>query len=50
VRQPLLVFGSLATGRRDWLEVWQRLDADPQVEEIRRNFPIRNPVLWLPVR
>lgn len=50
VRQPLLVFGALATGRRDWLELWQRLDPDPQVEEIRRNFPIRNPVLWVPAR
>jgi hypothetical protein len=48
VRQPLLVFGAFATGRRDWLELWQKLDPDPQVEEIRRNFPIRNPVLWLP--
>lgn len=47
VRQPFLLFGALATGRRDWLELWQRLDADPAVEEIRRNFPIRNPVLWV---
>jgi hypothetical protein len=47
VRQPCLLFGALAAGRRDWLELWQRLDPDPQVEEIRRNFPIRNPVLWL---
>ncbi len=47
VRQPFLIFGALATGRRDWLELWQRLDPDPQVEEIRRNFPIRNPVLWV---
>jgi hypothetical protein len=47
VRQPCLFFGALATGRRDWLELWQHLDPDPQVEEIRRNFPIRNPVLWI---
>ena len=47
VRQPALLFGALASGRRDWLELWERLDADPSVEEIRRNFPIRNPVLWL---
>lgn len=47
VRQPALLFGALATGRRDWLELWQRLEPDPQVEEIRRNFPIRNPVLWV---
>jgi len=47
VRQPCLIFGALATGRRDWLELWQQLDADPSDEEIRRNFPIRNPVLWV---
>jgi hypothetical protein len=47
VRQPALLFGALAAGRRDWLETWQRLDPDPSVEEIRRNFPIRQPVLWV---
>lgn len=48
VRQPFLLFGALSVNRRDWLELWQKLEPDPQVEEIRRNFPIRNPVLWLP--
>ena len=47
VRQPCLIFGALATGRADWLATWQKLDPDPQVEEIRRNFPIRQPVLWV---
>ena len=48
VRQPALLFGALAAGRRDWLELWQRLEPDPSDEEVRRNFPIRNPVLWVP--
>jgi hypothetical protein len=47
VRQPCLIFGALAAGREDWLATWKKLDADPQVEEIRRNFPIRQPVLWV---
>lgn len=47
VRQPFLVFGALSTGREDWLALWQKLDPDPQVEEIRRNFPIRQPLLWV---
>ena len=47
VRQPCLIFGALAAGREDWLATWQKLDADPSVEEIRRNFPIRQPVLWV---
>ena len=47
VRQPALLFGALAGGRRDWLALWGRLEADPLGEEVRRNFPIRFPTLWL---
>jgi hypothetical protein len=47
VRQPCLLFGAIAAGREDWLALWQRLEADPQVGEVRRNFPIREPVLWV---
>lgn len=46
-RQPALLFAGLAAGRADWLALWQRLPADPSVFEIRRNFPVRNPSLWL---
>jgi hypothetical protein len=48
-RQPALIFGALATGREDWLKLWERLPADPTDEEIRRNFPIRQPVLWVDI-
>jgi Alginate lyase len=48
VRQPALIFGALATGRADWLATWQKLEPDPQIEEIRRNLPVRQPVLWVP--
>jgi hypothetical protein len=47
VRQPCLIFGALAAGREDWLATWQKLNPDPGVEEIIRNYPIRQPVLWL---
>jgi hypothetical protein len=47
VRQPCLLFAALATGREDWLELWKRFEPDPQVYEIRRNFPVRQPVLWV---
>jgi Alginate lyase len=50
VRQPCLIFGYLATGRTDWLRLWERLDPEPSVEEIRRNYPIRQPVLWVDLR
>jgi hypothetical protein len=50
VRQPCLLFGALATGNEAWLATWKRLEADPQVEEVRRNFPIREPVLWVDLK
>lgn len=47
VRQPSLLFGGLALDRADWLALWQRLDPDPVIGEVVRNFPIRQPLLWL---
>lgn len=47
VRQPSLLFGGLAAGRADWIALWQRLDADPVTAEVVRNFPVRQPLLWL---
>lgn len=48
VRQPALLWGALTAERSDWLELWKRLPADPVVEEVRRNFPVRFPTLWRP--
>jgi hypothetical protein len=48
-RQPALIFGALATGREDWLKLWERLPADTADEEIRRNTPVRQPVLWVDI-
>ncbi|MGC3964532.1 MAG: alginate lyase family protein [Rhodocyclaceae bacterium] len=47
IRQPALLFGALSAGRDDWLALWQRLPADPEVFEVRRNYPVRNPSIWL---
>jgi hypothetical protein len=47
VRQPFLIFGVLSTGRSDWLEIWKKLEPDPTQYEVRRNLPIRQPVLWM---
>ncbi len=47
VRQPALIFGALAAGREDWVAIWKKLEADPTVEEVRRNLPVRQPVLWI---
>ncbi|MDQ6480906.1 alginate lyase family protein [Dyadobacter sp. LHD-138] len=46
VAQPFLVFGAQAFNEDDWLETWKKLDHNPKVEEVLRNLPIRNPVIW----
>lgn len=48
VRHPSLLFAGLAYSRADYLKLWSRLNPDPTVEEAIRNYPIRQPVLWLP--
>ena len=47
VRQPSLLFAGLAYGRREYIELWRRLEPDPTDQEIIRNHPIRQPVLWM---
>lgn len=47
VRQPSLLFGGLALKRKDYLDLWKRLDPDPTEAEIIRNYPLRQPVLWV---
>ncbi|MFC2080940.1 alginate lyase family protein [Bacteroidota bacterium] len=47
VRHPLLLFGGLALNRPEYIELWKTLDPDPVVEEVIRNFPFRQPVLWV---
>jgi hypothetical protein len=47
VRQPSLLFGGIALKRSDWLDLWQTLNPDPVIGEVVRNFPVRQPLLWL---
>jgi hypothetical protein len=47
MRQNSLLFAGLALKRPEYLEIWKRLPADSQVEEVIRNFFIRQPVLWV---
>jgi hypothetical protein len=46
VRQPNLLFAGLALSRPEYLETWRKLNPDPTVEEVIRNYPIRQPLLW----
>ena len=47
VRQVQLLFAGLALPEPRYLDLWRRLDPDPIAGEIIRNFPIRQPVLWI---
>jgi hypothetical protein len=47
VAHPFLVIGAHHFKQREWFETWKSLDHDPEVEEVLRNLPIRNPLIWL---
>ena len=47
MRQSSLLFAGLAYRRPEFLELWRKLPADSSVEEVIRNFFIRQPVLWI---
>ncbi len=47
VRQPSLLFVGAALRRAEYLRLWRSLDPDPTVPEIIRNYPVRQPVLWV---
>ncbi len=47
VRQPCLLFAGLALDKPGYLALWKKLDGDPTVEEVLRNWPVRQPVLWV---
>jgi hypothetical protein len=46
VAQPFLLFGAQAFGKDDWFATWENLDHQPEVVEVVRNLPIRNPIIW----
>ncbi|MBO9593998.1 MAG: alginate lyase family protein [Niabella sp.] len=47
VAQPALIFGAAAFHNQQWLDTWIRLDHFPQVPEVIRNLPVRNPLIWM---
>lgn len=47
VAQPFLVFGANAFNNKAYLHTWKRLEHDPEVDEVIRNLPVRNPLIWL---
>lgn len=47
VRHPALLFAGLAFHEPRYIDLWKTLDPAPTVDEVIRNYPIRQPVLWL---
>jgi hypothetical protein len=47
VRAPSLLFCGLGCGRGEYVALWKQLNPDPKDAEIVRNFPIRQPLLWV---
>ena len=46
VAHPFLIFGAIKFNEQSWYNTWTTLEHFPQVEEVIRNLPVRNPVLW----
>jgi Alginate lyase len=46
MRHCSLLFAGQAFGKPDYIELWKTLKADSTVEEVIRNFFIRQPVVW----
>ena len=47
MRHPALLFAGLALDKPEYLALWKKLEADSKVDEVIRNLPIRQPLLWV---
>ncbi|RPD41090.1 alginate lyase family protein [Chitinophaga barathri] len=47
VAHPFLLFGAAAYNNENYFRLWQKLKHDPEVEEVLRNLPVRNPEIWM---
>ncbi|WP_181151536.1 alginate lyase family protein [Sphingobacterium gobiense] len=47
IAHPFLLLGSVMFEQPQWLQLWDRLPLDYSEPEVRRNSPIRHPLLWM---
>jgi hypothetical protein len=47
VRSPGLLFTGLACHRPPYIALWKTMNPDPTDPEIIRNYPVRQPLLWV---
>jgi hypothetical protein len=46
VAHPFLLFGAQAFKENKYIDCWERLEHEPDTEEIIRNLPVRHPLIW----
>lgn len=46
VAHPFLLFGADKFDIEPWFKTWFSLEHFPKVEEVIRNLPVRNPIIW----
>jgi alginate lyase len=47
VRSPGLLFTGVACHKPSYISLWKTLNPDPSDAEVLRNYPIRQPLLWV---
>lgn len=47
VAHPFLIFAFERFKNKKWFTTWKGLEHYPQTEEVIRNLPIRNPLIWI---
>jgi len=47
VAHPFLIFGAIALNDQGLFNTWKSLDHAPTEDEVIRNLPIRNPLIWI---
>jgi hypothetical protein len=47
VAQPFLLFGYKKYQEKTWFDTWKKLEHFPKNDEVIRNLPIRNPLIWV---
>ncbi len=46
-RQPFMLFAAIAQNQMEWIELWKKQKTEFPNDEIRRNLPLKNPLLWI---
>lgn len=47
VAHPAFLFGAIEFDRNDFFELWENNEHILEVLEVKRNLPIRNPLIWI---